>query len=82
MTHLIHQLLSSVTLRTNQVVRSLNIHHVSQTNQSLFSGKNVEDPDQELVHRLFSSVGLTLEAEEKHLDAIVGLSGSAPAYVS
>ena len=42
----------------------------------------MEDPDQELVHRLFSSVGLTLEAEEKHLDAIVGLSGSAPAYVS
>ena len=27
-------------------------------------------------------MGLTLESEEKHLDAVVGLSGSAPAYVS
>ena len=51
------------------------------TNQPI-TGKNVADADQELVHRFFSSVGLTLEGEEKHLDAVVGLSGSAPAYVS
>ena len=45
-------------------------------------GKNIADADRELVHRFFSSVGLTLEGEEKSLDAVVGLSGSAPAYVS
>lgn len=43
-------------------------------------GRNIVESDTELIQRFFSSVGLTLESEEKHLDAVVGLSGSAPAY--
>jgi len=43
-------------------------------------GRNIVESDIELIQRFFSSVGLTLESEEKHLDAVVGLSGSAPAY--
>lgn len=44
-------------------------------------GTNATAEDGELVHSLFSSVGLALKVEEKMMDAVTGLSGSGPAYV-
>lgn len=35
----------------------------------------------EFIKKMLSAVGLVLELEEKHLDAVTGLSGSGPAYV-
>jgi pyrroline-5-carboxylate reductase len=34
----------------------------------------------ELVNKMFETIGLTRFIEEKHLDAVTGLSGSGPAY--
>ena len=37
--------------------------------------------DRELARRIFSAVGIAIESDEKHLDAVTALSGSGPAYV-
>jgi pyrroline-5-carboxylate reductase len=42
----------------------------------------VTEEDKELVRRLLSTLGPCEEVEEKHLDAITGLSGSGPAYIA
>lgn len=42
----------------------------------------VTQEDKELVRRLLSTLGPCEEVEEKHLDAITGLSGSGPAYIA
>ena len=35
----------------------------------------------ELAERIFETVGRTVLVEEKHMDAVTGLSGSGPAYI-
>jgi pyrroline-5-carboxylate reductase len=48
---------------------------------ALAKGKHATDADLLLARDIFSSMGRTVVADEKHMDAITGLSGSGPAYV-
>ncbi len=43
--------------------------------------ENVKEYQIEFVKRIFNSVGMVVELEERHLDAVTGLSGSGPAYI-
>jgi pyrroline-5-carboxylate reductase len=44
-------------------------------------GSSVKPSDLAIVHRLFDTVGETLRVDEKHMDAVTGLSASGPAYI-
>ncbi len=44
-------------------------------------GKHATDGDVKLAKEIFGSMGRTVVADEKHMDAITGLSASGPAYV-
>jgi pyrroline-5-carboxylate reductase len=44
-------------------------------------GKAVKPADLEVVHQLFETVGETVRVDEKHMDAVTGLSASGPAYI-
>lgn len=44
-------------------------------------GEGATEADAAEVDRLLSCVGICLQLEERHLDAVTGLSGSGPAYV-
>ena len=44
-------------------------------------GKNATQNDAASVEIMLNSVGVSCQVEEKHLDAVVGVSGSSPAYV-
>lgn len=44
-------------------------------------GRYATPEDSERIRALFGTVGLAIELDEKHLDAVTGLSASGPAYV-
>lgn len=44
-------------------------------------GKSAKPEDKDTVLRILKSVGIAFHVEEKHLDAVTGLSGSGPAFV-
>lgn len=48
---------------------------------ALCRGRFVKDVQMELAQRLFATVGRTVLVDEKHMDAVTGLSGSGPAYI-
>lgn len=48
---------------------------------ALCSGKFVTAEQFSLAEQLFSSVGRTVRVDEKHMDAVTGLSASGPAYI-
>jgi pyrroline-5-carboxylate reductase len=48
---------------------------------ALCRGRFVKDTQMELAQRLFETVGRTVSVDEKHMDAVTGLSGSGPAYL-
>jgi pyrroline-5-carboxylate reductase len=48
---------------------------------ALCRGRFVSDQQMELAQRLFETVGRTVLVDEKHMDAVTGLSGSGPAYL-
>lgn len=44
-------------------------------------GKAVKQANLDMVHTLFGTVGETVRVDEKHMDAVTGLSASGPAYI-
>lgn len=48
---------------------------------AICKGKYATDEQVEMTRTLFSAIGRTVVVEEKHMDAITGLSGSGPAYI-
>ena len=48
---------------------------------ALAISENVHKQNLEYVKNLLKSVGVVVELEEKHIDAVTGLSGSGPAYI-
>jgi pyrroline-5-carboxylate reductase len=48
---------------------------------ALCRGRFVSDAQMGLAQRLFETVGRTVLVDEKHMDAVTGLSGSGPAYL-
>ncbi len=47
----------------------------------LCRGRYVKAEQMELAHRIFETVGRTVVVDEKHMDAVTGLSASGPAYI-
>ena len=68
----------------SRVVRMMpNTPALVQNAASVFCrGTNTLPEDGETVHNIVSTFGICEELEEKHLDAVTGLSGSGPAFVS
>ena len=48
---------------------------------ALCRGRFVRDDQMELAKRIFETVGRAVVVDEKHMDAVTGLSGSGPAYI-
>ena len=48
---------------------------------ALCRGRFVSEAQMEQAQRIFETVGRTVLVEEKHMDAVTGLSGSGPAYI-
>jgi pyrroline-5-carboxylate reductase len=48
---------------------------------ALCRGRFVSAEQMELAERIFETVGRTVVVEEKHMDAVTGLSASGPAYI-
>lgn len=48
---------------------------------ALCRGRFVSDAQMDMAQRMFETVGRTVIVDEKHMDAVTGLSGSGPAYV-
>ena len=48
---------------------------------ALCRGRFVNDAQMETAERIFETVGRTVVVDEKHMDAVTGLSASGPAYI-
>ncbi|MHA1507519.1 MAG: pyrroline-5-carboxylate reductase [Promethearchaeota archaeon] len=54
---------------------------VGEAATAIARNENVKEDQLEFVKKIFNSVGMVVELEERHLDAVTGLSGSGPAYI-
>jgi pyrroline-5-carboxylate reductase len=48
---------------------------------AISAGKHASDQDLAHARAVFDAVGITVQLDETHLDAVTGLSGSGPAYI-
>lgn len=48
---------------------------------ALCAGRFVSEPQMAIAQRIFQTVGRTVVVDEKHMDAVTGLSGSGPAFL-
>ena len=48
---------------------------------AIAAGKHADDTDLQTARAVFDAVGITVQLDESHLDAVTGLSGSGPAYI-
>lgn len=48
---------------------------------ALCRGRYVSEEKMEMAKRIFETVGRSVVVDEKHMDAVTGLSGSGPAYI-
>ena len=54
---------------------------IRQGMTALAAGQHATEDDMRLARKIFSSMGRSVVVDEKHMDAITGLSASGPAYV-
>lgn len=54
---------------------------IRQGMTALARGQHATDDDVKIAQEIFASMGRTVVVDEKHMDAITGLSASGPAYV-
>ena len=54
---------------------------IGQAASAISLGSHAGAVHKATAHRIFDAVGITVDVEEKLLDAVTGLSGSGPAYV-
>jgi pyrroline-5-carboxylate reductase len=54
---------------------------IRQGMTALAAGRHATEDDMRLAREIFSSMGRSVVVDEKHMDAITGLSASGPAYV-
>ena len=48
---------------------------------ALCAGRFVTEQQMSIAQRIFGTVGRTVVVDEKHMDAVTGLSGSGPAFI-
>lgn len=48
---------------------------------ALSSGSHCADIHMDIAEKLFSGIGMTIKLDEKHVDAVTGLSASGPAFI-
>ena len=48
---------------------------------AISSNENIKQHELDFVKNIFNEIGMVVELEEKHMDAVTGLSGSGPAYL-
>jgi pyrroline-5-carboxylate reductase len=66
-----------------KVVRAMpNIAILAKESFTAYSTKDLGEDEVKRVEGLLSTFGICLRVEEEYMDAITGLSGSGPAYVS
>lgn len=54
---------------------------VGYSSTGMCAGSTATDEHIKLAREIFESIGIVVLTEEKHLDAITGISGSGPAYI-
>ncbi|MBD3196540.1 MAG: pyrroline-5-carboxylate reductase [Candidatus Lokiarchaeota archaeon] len=54
---------------------------IGEAATAISKNRHVNQENLKFILNLFKSVGLVVELDERHLDAVTGLSGSGPAYI-